>query len=137
MTIYIDENLPHTLAEGFDLLQRPLTKGLPTEIAVKSIKKTFGQGIADEEWIPLAGQSAACGITQDFKIQNVRHQRALIEQYKLGMIYLRPPGKKGLSYWEIVEILTHHWPELVQIISKEPRPFYYELKPRSGLKKLS
>lgn len=58
MIIYIDENMPAVLAEGFNLLQAPenLRYKLKDPVEVKSIKNEFGAGAKDEDWIPLAGQ---------------------------------------------------------------------------------
>lgn len=70
MIIYIDENLAPVLAEGFNILQRPenLRLKIQDPIEVRSIKKVFGAGALDEDWIPVAGQEGACVITQDYNI---------------------------------------------------------------------
>ncbi len=50
MKIYLDENLPPMLAEGFNILQAPESKrlGLKEPIEVLSIKKVFGENAKDE-----------------------------------------------------------------------------------------
>lgn len=104
MIIYIDENLPSVLAEGFDVLQAPENKRLRLKdpIIVRSIKREFGQGIKDEDWIPQAGGQGACVITQDYNIKRIKHQRKLCEEHSLGMFYFRPPSKNGFSYWDML-----------------------------------
>jgi hypothetical protein len=75
MIIYIDENMPPTLAEGLNILQEPENIRSGILVEVKSIKTVFGKGIKDEDWIPLAGKQEACIITQDYNIQRTRHQK--------------------------------------------------------------
>lgn len=65
MIIYIDENMSPFLAKGFQVLQAPENIKLKQSINVESIKEKFGRGVKDEDWIPLAGQTAACIITQE------------------------------------------------------------------------
>jgi len=54
--VYVDENMPHQLAEALNTLQQPLNFKEKTQIEVLSIKKVFGQGAKDEDWIPLVGK---------------------------------------------------------------------------------
>lgn len=130
MIIYVDENMPSVLAEGFDILQEPLNYKLREPIRVKSIKRAFGAGAQDEDWIPKAGEEGACVITQDFNIRRIRHQRALCEQYGLGMFYFHPPSKTGFSYWEMLKLMVKHWEEIIRIAIKEKRPFAYKITAR-------
>lgn len=134
MIIYIDENMPRMLAEGFHILQVPENHrlGLKDKIEVKSISSEFGKGALDEEWIPMAGKQNSCVITQDYNINRIKHQRALCEKYNLGMFYFRPPSKNGFSYWEMVKLLTKHWPEIIKTVSKQERPFSYKITARSS-----
>jgi len=88
MIIYIDENLAPLLSEGFNLLQKPLNFGLKDTIEVKSIKKVFGQGALDEDWIPKLKKGKDCVITQDYNITRIREQRQLCEKYQLACFIL-------------------------------------------------
>src|ERR1017187_5307799 len=130
MTIYIDENIPHHLAESLDILQshenlRLLELNMDT-IEVKSIIKEFERGIKDEEWIPKAGAQGACVITRDKNIQNLRHQRELYQKHSLGLFFLHAESKKhGLSFWDMVESIIKHWPEIAKHALKEERPFAF------------
>lgn len=133
MTIYVDENMPPVFAEGFQKLQAPLfyKLKLPQPITVKSIAIEFGRGVADEDWIPQLKGQRACVITQDYNIQRIRNQRALCEQYELGLIYLRPPSKSGFRYWDMVAKLVQHWVEILEVASREARPFTYQITSKS------
>lgn len=136
MTIYIDENLPPLLARGFNILQKPENIKLREAIEVKSIKDEFGQGVKDEEWIPKAGESNACVITQDYNILRIDHQRELCIQYDLGMFYFRPPSKNGFGYWEILKLFVKHWQDICKKATRENRPFAYKITSRGEMKEL-
>jgi hypothetical protein len=132
MIIYIDENLPAQLAEGLNILQEPENRKQNENepIEVKSIKKIFGQGAKDEDWIPQAGEQSACVITQDYNIKKTRQQWMLCEQHGLGIIFIKSPSG-GLNYWQMVELLVKHWQEIVKVAAREKRPFGYKFSPRS------
>ncbi len=136
MIIFIDENLPPHLARGLNILQKPENVKLNKNIEVKSIVDVFGRGSLDEEWIPLAGTSEACILTQDYNLRRIRHQKELCDKFKLGMFYLRPPSKKGYTYWQIIGVLHKYWPEICKIALSQKRPFAYEIRTRSGMNRL-
>lgn len=97
----------------------------------------FGSGIKDEDWIPRVAKNNACVITQDINIRRIRHQRELCEAQGLGMFYLKPPSKKGLSYWDQLKLIVKHWEEIIKKASKEKRPFSYQISVGSAkLKKV-
>jgi len=72
MIIFIDENMPKMLAEGFNILQEPenYRLDLKDKIVVKSIKNEF-KGALDEVWIPEVGKLNSCVITQDYNINRI------------------------------------------------------------------
>lgn len=136
MIIYVDENMSPYLAQGFDILQRPESTKLRDPIEVKSIKDVFGEGALDEDWIPLAGAQNSCIITQDYSIQRITHQRALCEKYGLGMFYFRPPSKNGFLYWDMLNMMVKHWPDIIKISQKKTRPFAYKASSKGKLEPL-
>lgn len=136
MIIYIDENMSPYLAKGFQILQAPENIKLKQSINVESIRDKFGRGAKDEYWIPQAGQTAACIITQDYNIHRIKHQNELCKKYKLGMFYFKPPSKNGISYWDMLTLMVKHWKEITRIATMEKRPFAYEITPRGGIKRL-
>ena len=129
MVIYIDENLPPQLAEGLNKLQEPLNRRNQTDYKIKSISAEFGKGVKDEVWIPKAGQEKAIAITRDFKIQTTRHQKALCEEYGLGIFFLSGVNA-GLSYWQIVRTLIDKWEEILKTISHNTPPYSYRFTGR-------
>jgi len=136
MIIYIDENLSPFLARGFNILQEPLNFKLSDSVEVRSIKDDFGKGAKDEDWIPMAGESKACVITQDYNIHRIAHQRELCNKYKLGMFYFRPPSKSGLSYMDMLKLMVKHWEEITKIATNQKRPFTYKVTSRGRITKI-
>jgi len=126
MKIYIDENMPPQLAEGLAILEKPNDEG----IEVYSIQKEYGRGILDEDWIPQVGMVNGIVITQDAKMQRIRSQYNLLKQYKLGIFYLVPPGKKGYTYWEMVEKIIFNWQEIKNLVRKSKTPFAFRITAR-------
>ena len=137
MIIYLDENLPRHLAEGFHKLQFP--EGFKTgyRIEVKYIPTVFGAGAKDVEWIPEIGKEKACVITQDLNINRRKHELELFHKHKIGMFFLRGPSKKqGLSIWQMVEALSKNWPEIAEKVHKDKRPFAYTFGLKGRMKRI-
>ncbi|WP_034261057.1 PIN-like domain-containing protein [Altibacter lentus] len=134
MIVYIDENLAPVLASGFNILQAPLNfrHKLKEPIEVRSIKKEFGEGAKDEDWIPKLSSGKDCVITQDYNINRIKEQRQLCEKFNIGMVYFRPPSKNGFEYWDMVSMLVKHWPEIIKKATKEKRPFSFKVTSRSS-----
>jgi hypothetical protein len=122
--VLIDENLSEYFAEGLHQLQLPLNNG----IIVTSIAKEFHKGIKDEDWIPKWGEQSGVFITQDLKIATTKHQAALLQKYNIGAFFLSPP--KGSKYWNRVEIIIKHWPEIVRLINNSKTPYTYFISAR-------
>jgi len=137
MTFYIDENMPALLAEAFNILQQELNdRSRYGSIKILSIIVEFGASTPDEVWIPLAGQSNACIITQDYNIHRIADQRRLCEENELGMFYLRPPSKTGFKYWDMVKVLVTHWEQMNKIALRESRPFAYKITSKGKMETL-
>jgi hypothetical protein len=126
MKIYIDENMPPQLADGLSILEKPNNEG----VEVYSIQKEYGRGILDEDWIPQVGQVNGIVITQDSKMQRIKSQFRLLKEYKRGIFYLIPPGKKGYTYWEMVEKIILNWQEIKQIVKRNKAPFAFRITAR-------
>jgi len=126
--IYIDENFSYHLAEGLDVFQQHLNSNEKIQIQVLSIKKVFGRGAKDEEWIPVVGQENGIVITQDLRIYTTRHQNELYKKHGLAVFFFKPPSS-GYTFWEMVEQLIKRWPEIKKRAS-EKRPFAYRITPQ-------
>ncbi|SRR5690606_1191964 len=137
MILYLDENLPKHLAEGFQILQHPEGFKSGQHVEVKWIPDEFGHGVKDVDWIPTIGDQKACVITQDININRRKHELELYRQFKVGMFFLKGASKKhGMTVWEMVQALAKNWPEITQIMYKEKRPFAFEITLRRRIKKL-
>lgn len=137
MIIYMDENMPRHLAEGFQILQLP--EGLKTgrKIDVKYLPDEVGHGAKDVIWIPQVGSVKACVITQDINIQRRKHELELYRRHDIGMFFLRGSSKKqGMSIWQMVESLAKNWSGICQIVYEKKGPFAYQITPNRKIKKL-
>lgn len=122
--ILVDENISEHFAEGLNSLQYPLSNG----IEVTSIAKEFHKGILDENWIPKWGLQSGIFITQDIKMLRTKRQVQLLEQNKMGAFFLKPP--KGCHYWNKVELIVKHWPEIIKTIKSNDGPYVCLITPR-------
>lgn len=122
--VLIDENLSEYFAEGLNMMQYPLGD----DIEVTSIAKEFGKGAKDEDWIPLWGKQKGIFITQDLRITIRRQQAQLLTQHHLGAFFLDTP--KNYRYWDKVKLVVNKWQEIVELISKNKRPFAFVVTPR-------
>lgn len=137
MIIFLDENLPKHLAEGFQILQKPEGYRSGYILEVRYVPEEFGYGSKDQEWIPQAGNLEACVITQDININRRKHEMELYRSHGIGMFFLRGPSRKtGLGVWQMLEALAKNWPEISRRASTEKRPFAYEFGLRGGLKNI-
>lgn len=137
MIIFIDENLPKHLAEGYQILQYP--EGLKTgdKVEVKYLPEEFDYGVKDIDWIPKVGEMTGCVITQDIMINRRKHELELYRKHNIGMFFLRGPSKKrGISIWQMVEALARNWTDIINALKNEERPFAIEIKTKSKMKKL-
>ncbi|MCX6273261.1 MAG: hypothetical protein NTU44_18990 [Bacteroidetes bacterium] len=135
--IYIDENLPRKLASGLNELQRPQNMRDNLDIQVLSIKEIYGEGEKDEEWIPKIGKEKGIVITQDYRIQTLRHQKELYIENNVGILFLNPPSKGGFAYWEMVKLLVNRWEEIKKIIRKNNPPFVFRCSARTTFEEIS
>ena len=129
--IFIDENLPSQIARGLNILQQPQNARDGMQIEIYSIKEHFGEGAKDEDWIPEVGRLHGIVITQDYRIQSLKHQRELYKQHGIGILFFSPPSKTGFSYWEMVKQIINRWDKIKSIIKKEKLPFAYRCSARA------
>jgi predicted nuclease of predicted toxin-antitoxin system len=129
--LYLDENLSEYVADALNFLN----KGYFQNFQVYATKIKIGKGKKDEEIIPVIGNSNGIIITKDLNIHRTRLQYQLCEEYKIGIFFLKFP--KGLDkHWEIVKLLINSWEEILSKITKEKRPFGFEVPLRGKMRKL-
>ena len=129
--VFLDENLSEYVADALNALN----KGYFNDIIVHSTKIKFGKGQPDEVIIPSIGNQKGILITKDLNIHKTRLQYQLCEQYNIGVFFLKM--QKGLDkHWEIVKLLINSWEEILEKMTKEKRPFGYEIPLKGRMKKL-
>jgi len=129
--IYIDENLSEYVADALN----SLNKGHFTDVIVYSTKIKFGKGQPDEIIIPSIGSAKGIMITKDLNIHKTRFQFQLCEQYEIGIFFLKMQ-KGSDKHWEVVKLLINSWEEIIDKISKDKKPFGYEVPLRGRMRKL-
>ena len=129
MRFYFDENITPQIARALSILQ----ENIHNEGAIKvfNIRDEFGRGAADEEWIPEVGKKGGIVITQDLNIHRTRQQRELYRQFKIGVVFFKPPKKTGYGYWTMIEKIIEAWPDIKRVAKREKKPFAYVIRPRS------
>lgn len=138
MIIYLDENLPKHLAEGFHTLQYPESLKTGYDIYVKYLPTEFDYGVKDPVWIPKLGREEACIITQDININRRKHELELYQSHGLGIFFLKGISKKkGLSIWQMVEAMAKNWPQICEASISKERPFAYQFSLKGKMTKLS
>ncbi len=110
------------------ILQSPKSE---EKIEVFNISDVFGRGSPDECWIPEISKYKSILFTQDLNIHQSKQQRELYREHNLGIIFLKPPSKKGYSYWELVDKVFSSWNEIKSKTKKLRRPFAFVIRPRS------
>ena len=134
--IFIDENLPPQIARGLNILQEPQNAREGIKMEVLSIKDFFGEGAKDEEWIPEVGRLKGIVITQDYRIQSLKHQRELYKQHGVGILFFSPPSKTGFAYWEMVKQVVKQWEEIKSIAKKNKPPFAFRCSARADFENI-
>jgi len=122
--ILVDENLSEHLADGLNAIQRPLENG----IHVVSMAAIFGKGTKDDIWIPMWGKQDGIFLTEDYNITRTRHLAELLEQNHFGAFFIKVPNKT--SYWDRVNMIIKHWPEITKIVARKKKPCAYLVTPR-------
>lgn len=125
MTFYFDENIAPRIARALAILTEPMG------LVIRSNVDVFGKGVADEDWIPMVGRDSGIVVTQDLNIQRTRHQRQLYKDHEVGVVFFKPPKKKGYSYWEMLTHILTAWPDIIDVITHAERPYAYIIRPRS------
>ncbi len=137
MKVYIDENIAPQIAPGLHHLQEPLNNKERCCCEIVSIKDFFGEGVKDEEWIPIAGQEGAIVITQDLRINSNQQQRLLYLEHGLGIFFIKPPSKNGYLYWDLVKLVINRWEEIKHLADKTPRPFAFKCTSKKSFEKIN
>ncbi len=130
MIIYLDENIPPHLAKGFNIIQAPenLKKGR-INLEVKYLSDVYGTGSADLDWIPKVGAEKSFVITQDIHISKRKDEVDAYLSNGVGLFFLRGSSKKrGLSVWEMVQVLAKNWEDIIEIILNEKGAFAYTVQ---------
>jgi len=102
-----------------------------TELVQPSRAGPITYGMADLEWIAIAGAAGYLAISHDLRVLQVPAERAALVAAGLGIVFIEAGQRPR---WEVLRLLLARWEWLKQIDAHEPRPFAFILpirgKPR-------
>lgn len=130
MIVYFDENMSSHVAKGFNIIQEPENyKNGRINIEIKFLPDVYDFGTDDLDWIPQVGKEKGVVITQDVHISKRKNEIDAYLKYGVRLFFLRGKTKKrGLSVWEMVQVLSKNWEEMVNIILTDEGPFTYTVQ---------
>lgn len=128
MKFHFDENIPDRVISALSYLC--------IDHEIISTKIEFGQGTADEDFLPKIGKIGGILITQDFNMNRIKHQRELLISEKIGVFFIRPPKKSNFSFLDLARLVLKHWEDIEKIVSKRRPPFAYTITPVGKMKSL-
>ncbi len=126
MRIYFDENFSRRIASGMREFQAARRS---EGIDVIWCPDEFGQGAADEDWIPKVASKQGIILTQDLNIHRTRAQWDLCQNNKVGVFFFKPP-RDGWGHWVIVREVVNRWEEIKHLASSLKRPFGWVVEVR-------
>ena len=127
MIIYTDENFPPDVAEGMAIFQRG---DITESVEVRHVKTHFYEGIEDTDWLPVAGKEKTTVVTQDRNIRRTQAEWEICRHYEMVVVFIKPPSKAGLRYWQMVELIVKHWQE-IKNCGRKQRPAAYRITLKS------
>lgn len=90
MKLFFDENFSVYIARGLNEFEFPEGK-----TTVHNTKQYFGEGIKDEDLIPMVGNENGILLTQDIRMVRTRLYVNLMIDHKMGGFFLSlPKGSK-------------------------------------------
>jgi hypothetical protein len=75
-------------------------------------------------------------ITQDINIHRKRIQKELYQKHCIGFFFIKPPGKTGYKYWDLVKYIISNWIEIKDLSLNTNKPFAYECPCRGKIRRL-
>lgn len=121
-TIYLDENVPKKLREGF----KSINKSKNEKINISTTALLCGSGTKDEELIEKIGNENNCLVSYDKRM--IFQYSHLIKNTHIGLFIIQLP--KNYKYWHLVKSLINNW-EIIKENSILKKPFICIIKYRT------
>ena len=113
--IFIDRSIPKSIARALQLVRTD----------VKWLEDAFPHDVSDTEWLREAGAWGWLVIMRDKKILTRPGERAALLENKVGAFYLTHTNNP--TRWEILKVIVGALDDMVDVFSREKRPFLYGL----------
>jgi Domain of unknown function (DUF5615) len=130
MYILFDENFPDKIVEGISSLT---TIASNLQIQITSVKLLNKAGTPDDKVLDLVGKDGIL-ITYDKDFKTQQHLYPIIKSYNIGVFFVRQPKIK--TYWVLVQLIVHHWQQVLLEAETTERPFIFEVT-KNGVEKRS
>ena len=107
MKLVFDEHMPPSLVDALALLSR----GEGHEL--HHVRKLYGPGVADADWLLAAGADGAAVITCDHRILTRPHEAAALRA--AGVIaFVLPKAFNQMGFWDQAAFVARWWPALIR-----------------------
>lgn len=89
----------------------------------------LGMGASDQDVLKFCSADGRSLITVDYKMYTKPQQRALIQDYKVGVFFIRSGSKTVLLPPDIVKLILINWDAIDDTVRNTKRPFMKRLQP--------
>lgn len=121
MKFICDENLPHNLVAGINLIEKSNHKS-PNQGEITHTKELGISNFKDEEIIVLAGKMNAFIITSDKDFKHFKHYKALYKEHNVGVVLYKAINNQD-RYWDKVRAIINNWEKIKKMASEAEKPF--------------
>lgn len=123
MDFYLDEQLPKTVAEALNAIEKH--EGVNS---VFSTEEAFGKGVPDTELFTFLTDCNGILITNDLKMKTRKNEFSIIKNLGVTVFIISLPS--GVNYQIIYKTIIDKWEEIKKICKKNSRPFVCRIKMR-------
>lgn len=132
MLLIFDENFPHNLARGLDIIEES-NNCSSLKCQITHPKYLNIEGMKDNPLIEFAGSNSAVIITSDRDFRDIKSKKSIYIENNVGVFFFKFK-KKESNYWGIVKTFINQFEDVKEILLKETPPFVYEIS-SSGTKR--
>jgi hypothetical protein len=120
MDFYLDENLPHVIAEALDILEKhyKIHRVFSTELI-------WSKGIKDDSLIVKLKEANGIWITHDLKLKTRVNEFYLMKEEGITVFIISLPS--GYDFTVMYRTIIYRWEEIKQICIKNEQPFICRL----------
>jgi hypothetical protein len=108
LIVVFDEHVPPSLVDAFALL----SKG--EAYRVDHVRRRYGVGVSDAEWLAAAGAEGAVVVSCDHHIMTRPHEIAAWRS--TGVVgFVLPKAFNQMGFWDQAAFLARWWPTILEL----------------------